>query len=486
VYLIDDKNQHEYTQLKLNARLLAKLMTMSYPAIPAIRDGWAKTDEYKALANNPLDMSVDPEFLALNPGAKTQTINQLEGSATLFTMSSDSDVMTALTSYINADPEARAWLDGQADPWGMQVNPNYRKIALPLTSWPQLDTYYDPLNNACIKDGKLPILPLIAGPVSDPSQVTFNMQYGITNSQTNCVVTGATDSADSRRLAALGRQDTGIRFLLGVVGLGDASRYGLRTAALQTQKSASAAAKFSDASGRSFVQPTSASLLAAAKMLKPDIERNTWTVPYDELRTLPAGSQAYPGTMLISTDVPTKGLVPADATNFSKLLTYAAGPGQVEGAGNGQLPGGYLPITRANGLGALVDYTLAASEAVAAQQGVVPSVAGAAVQPGNSGGSSGSGSSAPSVASGGSLTGGSLPAVVPGSGAAPGAGTAAPLVSGSTATAVPSASRAVAARPAGSTGALTPGWLAYAVPGLAVIGLVSAAASLVVSGAGRR
>jgi hypothetical protein len=485
VYYIDDAKHHPYTQLKLNARLLAKLLTMSYPAIPAVRDDWAITDRYKAAAKNPLDLSVDPEFLALNPGAKTSTINQLEASSTLFSMSSDSDVMTALTSYINVDPEARAWLNGQADPWGMVVNPNYKKIALPLANWPQLDTYYAPLNN-CIADAHAPILPLLAAPVSDPSQITFNMQYGITNSQVNCVVFGQTDSAGNRKLQALGRQDVGIRFLLGIVGLGDAARYQLNSAALQTQKAADAPVKFTNDAGRTFATPTADSLLAAAKMLHPDTTLNTWTVPYDTLRTDPAGARAYPGTLLISTDVPTKGLTAADAKNFANLLTYAAGPGQVQGPDNGQLPDGYLPITAAAGLGNLVDYTTAAAKAVAAQDAQVPSVLGGSTAspsgfPPPTGGSTATAGSS-SVSGGNTAPGGSSPAA----GAASGSAANSSRPSANSAASPSGSSSSVAARPAGATSVMAGGWLSFAVPALAVLGLASALASTWISGVGRR
>ncbi|HEY2042544.1 MAG TPA: hypothetical protein VGH11_07695 [Jatrophihabitans sp.] len=488
-YRIDDAKHHEYTQLKLNARLLAKLMTMSYPALPIVRDDWATLSTYQASSNNPLDIAVDPEFLALNPGADAKSFNQLDASATLFTMSSDSDVMTALTSYINADPEARAFLDGQPDPWGMVVNPNYKKITLPVTSWPQLDNYYNPLDGRCIADGHFPILPLIAGPVSDPSLITFNMQYGISNSQTNCVTVGDIDSPDTRRLTAEGRQDPGIRFLMGVVGLGDAARYQLPTAALQSQESPTAAVKFSDAAGRSFVAPTSDSLLAAAKLLQPDNNLNTWTVPYDKLRTEAGGVAAYPGTLLMSTDVPTAGLTSADAANFAKLLNYAAGPGQIQGVGNGQLPDGYLPITTANGLGNLVDYTKRAAAEVVSQKGRVPSLTDGAVttpQP--------SATARPSVGSvpGVGGTGNAVTGVADNASAASGSGAAAPQhsLASSAQTAGKSSSAPnsspIALRPAGSTRSLSPGWLGYAVPALASIGLASAFASVWLSGVGRR
>ncbi|MDT4942988.1 MAG: hypothetical protein QOJ34_3077, partial [Pseudonocardiales bacterium] len=114
-YQMDTADGHEYTKLRLTPRLLAKLLTESYPAIQAIHDGWAtppaagQTD-YRALVDNPLNVTMDPEFIALNPD-----IGQRDtfGAATLLMLSSDSDLVRALTSYIDADPEARAWLDGQ-------------------------------------------------------------------------------------------------------------------------------------------------------------------------------------------------------------------------------------------------------------------------------------------------------------------------------------------------------------------------------------
>ena len=63
-YTIDDEHGDRYDKLKLTPRLLAKLLTESYPAIPVIKA------DYQALSDNPLDMSLDPEFIALNPGIR--------------------------------------------------------------------------------------------------------------------------------------------------------------------------------------------------------------------------------------------------------------------------------------------------------------------------------------------------------------------------------------------------------------------------------
>jgi hypothetical protein len=170
-----------------------------------------------------------------------------------------------------------------------------------------------------------------------------------------------------------GRQVPGQRFVLGVTSLGEASRYSLNSAALQTHSTVTAySAKYTSDAGRTFVTASQSSMLAATKLFTPNSSTGVWTIPYDTLRTSAAGATAYPGTMIVYADVPTTGLAADQATNLSKLLTFAAGPGQVAGFGNGQLPPGYLPVTAANGLKAMLDYTIAAAADVLAQNGQVP------------------------------------------------------------------------------------------------------------------
>ena len=367
VYSIDDKNGHAMRELKLTPRLLAKLITMSYPAAPAIQG------PYDELQKNPLTMGVDPEFQALNPGPPPPGYNT-QPASTLFMISSDSDVIWALTSYIKADREAREWLNGKPDPWGMVVNPHYKGIKLPVFGWPLLDTFangvaYEESINPCLASSqpRVPYLPLVAAPVSQFAIVTLNMQFGIANSQIICRNAGE----ETQRLVAIGREKPGQRFLVGLTSLADVDRYQLDAASLQTSVSSSAPEKFSDDTGRGFVAPSEDSLREAARMLKADESAGTWIVPYDELKT---NDEAYPGTMLMSVAVPTKGLNKTTAQRFAQFLRFVASSGQKSGFGNGQLPPGYLPMTAANGLAAQVRYTQVAATDVAAQSGGVPSV----------------------------------------------------------------------------------------------------------------
>jgi hypothetical protein len=377
-YTIDDAHGDRYDKLKLTPRLIAKLLTQSYPAIPAIKDG------YPALSGNPLDMSLDPEFIALNPGIKQGVAAGISAS-TIYAISSDSDVIEALTAYINADPEARAWLDGSPDPWGMKVNPNYLKLALPVNSWPLLDSYeptalYETGTNPCLQEAPVPYLPLVASPSSRLVNISLAMQYSLANSQVVCVQPFAGSSV-GQKLNPLGRQSGGYRFMLGLVSLGDAARFGLDAAALQTTVTSGSGSKFTDAAGRAFVTPTDAAMRKAAGLLATAKSPVDWQLPYSTLLSDASGAGAYPGTMVVYADVPTSGLTSHDARGYAAFLAFAAHAGQVSGTALGQLPSGFLPMTKANGLGALADYTSRAAVAVSDQSGTVPPLVAPVVTP---------------------------------------------------------------------------------------------------------
>lgn len=482
-YSVDDANGNPYANLKLTPRLLAKLLSESYRSCAGtcldFTSKKSKDSGFAKLRDNPIDMSRDPEFQALNP--RIPATHNLEAAAALAVMSSDSDLMTALSSYLNADPEARSWLDGTPDPWGMVVNPAYKHLTLPVTNWPLLDTHL--LNtttgsNGCLDANPVPYLPLVAAPVSNPATVALNLQFDIANSQLLCKNNGQ----QNQKLTALGRQQPGSRFLIGLVSLADAARYQLGSAALQTHRSSTGTGTFTSAAGRAFAGPTDAALRSAGALLRPDDALGTWPIPYGRLRTESRGAGAYPGTVLVSADVPTKGLPAADAKRYAQFLRFVAGPGQVPGLANGQLPPGYLPLTSTNGLGALAAYTSKAADAVAAQKGTVPLVSGKVIaartdirnQPA---------APAPRVAPGGPpSSGGSAP---PGPGA-----TRAPASSSKRPP--PTAARSAASSPSvppvavGKTSSVGSGIFGLALPALLLAALVAAGVSAWTSRVGRR
>jgi hypothetical protein len=321
---------------------------------------------------NPLNLLADPEFQALNPGvASLVDPGGLASEATMMVQSSDSDVMSALTSYINDNPEARAWLNGQPDPWGMVVNSHYKDIKLPVTTWPLLDTTQLPLSGGgyvCLAGSSW--FSLVASPVESMASISLDLQYDISDSEIGCTAN------TPPLLESQGPEDPGDTFILGLTSLSDAEQFGLYSADLETQGGSTSDTKFTTSAGRSFVAPTNASLRAAVAMMKPEDKTGSWTLPYGAMQTKPAGKSAYPGTMLISTAVPTSGLTKPLARDYGKFLNFAAGAGQKPGFGIGQLPPGYLPLTAANGAAKMLAYTKAAAADVSAQNSKVPTPTG--------------------------------------------------------------------------------------------------------------
>jgi hypothetical protein len=357
-YEIDGANGQPYTDLKLTPLLLAKLMTESYPGDLAVKE------EDPALANNPLNITLDPEFQALNPGI-THGVAASEAASELMSISSDSDVIEALTSYINADPTARAWLNGQPDQWGMVVNPAYKGIALPVNTWPLLSNfepkaYYHSDNNDCLYHSPVPYLPLISAPLANLEDISESLQFDVANSTTVCSQIDGTTTGE--KLVALGRQTVGYRFLIGITPLADDERYLLNAASLET-------------SSGTFVAPDNQSLQAATSLLSFDTSTASWPMPYTEFSSSSAASSAYPGTMVVYAAVPTSGLDSTVASELATWLRFAASSGQTPGLGVGQLPPGYLPINATDGLESFVQYTDEVADDVQAQNGQIPGIA---------------------------------------------------------------------------------------------------------------
>ncbi|HEY6424575.1 MAG TPA: hypothetical protein VIY28_15285, partial [Pseudonocardiaceae bacterium] len=230
-----------FTSMKLTPRLVAKLLTQSYRgAVAAVPD---------VIKNNPAGLTVDPEFLALNPeytGFSTYVIPpdalvQLSGS----------DVTSLLWSWVKADPDASAFIAGTADPNGMVVNPANKGLTLPTSTFPRNDQgCVDVLINTGVT---AKICTLDAHPfTNDMHDAGLSASRGDTQART--IVAGADNVTPTPK--KVDRQVPGQRAVLAVVDAATANRYGLPTASLR------------NAAGQ-FVAPTTASLLAGEAAMKP-------------------------------------------------------------------------------------------------------------------------------------------------------------------------------------------------------------------------
>lgn len=341
-YVIDRPgNAGEYTDLRLNARLLAKLLTQSYVASERGRT-------HPGMADNPTSINLDPEFQKLNPGLDTTA---REAAATVLSLSEGSDVMQALTSYIAQDDQAMAFVDGKPDPWGMKVNPSYRRIDLPVSLWPLLDDYVAPSEQECYQQNPAPYFTQVAAPVTSLRKIAEAVLDAWPNVQTKC---DRSTSSDPWKIGRVDRQGVGTRFLLGIVSMGDARRLGLDEAQLATRTG--------------FVGPTDAALARAVRLAEPsESGEEPFTLDVADL----VRKDAYPGTMVVYTAARTAGLAKKDAAEVAQFIDVATTEGQRPGFGNGELPPGFLPLRRSGATAALWKQARSVATVIGEQSGTV-------------------------------------------------------------------------------------------------------------------
>ena len=337
-------NAGELTGLNLNARLLAKLLTQSYLGSDLGRG-------HPGIGGNPLAIMNDPEFIKLNPGLSRIT---QEVGATVLSLSNQSDVLDQLTDYIAHDKDAMDFVRGKKDPWGMVVNPRYRNIDLPRADWPLLDTYVPETASDCRQKNPGVYFSQIAAPVTTMRKIAEALLDAWPNVQTRCDFDPATGDY---KLGRIDRQSFGSRFLLGIVSLGDAARYGLRAAALETRKG-------------SYVAPTDRSLSAAVALMDRERAHRPFVLDQGEVRR---SGRAYPGTMVVYTAARLQNLAKPDAARVAQFVRVSTTEGQRPGSGNGQLPEGYLPIGRSGVTGKLFDAAQETADAIEAQREPKPS-----------------------------------------------------------------------------------------------------------------
>jgi hypothetical protein len=288
-FQIDDADGRPITDLRLNARLVAKLITASY-----------RSGGNPAVINNPVNIFHDPEFKALNPGVALP--GGAPGNHPLI-LGDISDTTSALTSWLASDKDAAAFLKGTPDPWGMTVNTNYKGLPLPFDHFPLLD----PL----MSDTYAPIQELDAL----SRQVSIAQFPGATTVQED----GANVTLKPPR------QNPGRREVIGIIDAASAARFRLSTASLQNAAGA-------------FVKPTNASMLDGvehAVVSKDGVTRSVDLTDKDP-GIYPLALQV---TAALSVNAPQD-----ERAEMADFLSYVANAGQVPGDQTGQLPAGHAPL----------------------------------------------------------------------------------------------------------------------------------------------
>jgi hypothetical protein len=372
-YKIDDANNQEYADLTLSPLLLAKLMTSSY-RFGSTLDG----PRQPALVGNPNSLWADPEFKALNPtfqpaGGVGDTVSPSTYPNVIWD-TLPSDAMAMMFAYVDADPEARAWLNGKADAYsGMVVNPAFRGLPAPqlavqlLDGWVQHSTTDHGAASSCEYHSPIPWYTEIAqlsNSLENAALAVINRKppYQICDRKQ---IPGAQPPNDWAYNWATNKisQNIGARQVIAFTTVSLAERYGLAMARLQSH-----AANSKPVAPSGWENPTNDprrfdTMLAALGYTKQD---KATGVASPDFSIFPFNG-AYAGVMPVYAAIPTSGLDKTSANHYADLLEYAAGAGQTPGTGVGQLPWGYAPLPQA-----YRDYTRQAAKAVRDQTGTVP------------------------------------------------------------------------------------------------------------------
>jgi hypothetical protein len=326
-------------EMNLTPRLVAKLLTQSYTEqINIVSPPSYDWDD----ANAP-HLGQDPDFRQFNNEFELLLIANSRTFSGLQLPAGNSDAALQVWEWILADPEARAWLDGEPDPWGMRVNPIYATSATVNSSG---FAFGDPVPNAFPKGEPYcyqapqqspvsPVPPPLCGTDWMPYARGFEDAARIarTASDGARIVQNPFAQAPSEVWASEIPQFVGRRAMLSLTDSASAERYGLQTARLSRAGD--------NAPDRAFIAADADGLRRGIESLAPR------TVPEFLEPSTAAAPGAYPLATLVYGALTPLSLDTEARSDYAAFIEYAAGPGQVKGLELGQLPRGYVELSEA-------------------------------------------------------------------------------------------------------------------------------------------
>ena len=337
--------------LTLNARLVAKLITQSYRGATADPDNPDKTSHLALvdpvtgrvqvdgdgnLVLAPRSVIGDPEFLALNPSYASYPSSRMPISDAILPVGS-SAANQLVWKWLLSDPDAKAFLEGTADDWGMKVNPYYRNSALTSggdvrSDFPKRDEICrDPIAVIDPESGEptYPEASILCSTGAHPYAADFETGARAAGRGDDLAIANWDPSAAPARFKANGPAAVGERAVLVLTTTALAERYGLAQAALV------------NSSGNA-VAPTADSITDAVANSLPTTRTATPAPVFPD--PAKATGSAYPLTTLTyAVTVPSKLSVIA-AEDYAAFIEYATQSGQRLGVSDGRLPYGYAPL----------------------------------------------------------------------------------------------------------------------------------------------
>jgi hypothetical protein len=329
--------------INLTPRLVAKLLTQSYWD-PYRKESNPYPSDYAWINAAPRDITFDPDFLQFNPEFTVMSIGSHRTVATAFVEAASSDAARAAWDWILADPEAKAWLDGNPDPWGMKVNPYYATTAAnnknsAAFADPVPDTF--PKNDPYCYQYAALIGNVVPRPLclldTEPYSISMVAAAQATRSANDGATVGhdpndPTHATSNNWWQSDGPQPLGQRSMLSITDSASAARYGLQTASLSRAGD--------DGSNRAFVAPNTDAFVKGADAMVPSQDDKNVLVPDPTVKA----PGAYPLTLLTYAATFPKALDQISRNDYAAFVDYATTDGQEPGVAFGQLPPGYAPL----------------------------------------------------------------------------------------------------------------------------------------------
>ncbi len=303
------------TDLKLNARLIAKLLTQSY------RNDVPGGNTQDHVKDNPRSVVTDPEFIQLNPDFEYFQRGIEPGGLLVALGSSDSSAL--VWRWLQNDAKAKSFLQGTPDQWGMKLNKYYSSLELAtdteIESFPKADlSTYRPNSNT-----------------PEPGFSTLDMRP-YSHDMLDAAAAARRGDSKSKTIwdpnkipatfASGGAQPIGQRFMLAITDLPAAERYGLGVATLVNSNGQESS-------------PSVTSLNAAVSSMPTDAATG---ILYNDGKSVIGNG--YPLTSLTYAVVNVCTQTSKALSEYSSMLNYASGPGQITGEAQGMLPYGYVPL----------------------------------------------------------------------------------------------------------------------------------------------
>ena len=327
--------------MNLTPRLVAKLLTQSYRQ--AVNIVGQAPPGYGWDVKNPGHLGLDPDFLQFNPEFTVLQITDGRPFSSVQLPAGNSDAAQQVWKWILADPEAKAWLDGTPDQWGMKVNPVYstNTAVNPTgigfgdpapTSFPKADPY-------CYHaPSRGPNASVVPPPLCGTDWLPYKRSLSETAQAARIASDGAkiVDNPNAVSAADVWKRDVpqylGRRGMLALTDTPSAVQYGLQTARLS---------RAGDGGPRRlFVAADTAALTNGVAAM---VAGTTSSVL--ESSPLAVAPGAYPLTTLTYAAVTPLSLDQKARSDYAAFIDYAVGAGQVPGLELGRLPRGYSPLS---------------------------------------------------------------------------------------------------------------------------------------------